>query len=139
MDNQSSGSVLSLDVGDVRIGVAVSESRVIASTLPAINRKAGKKATLNALQEIVDSKRVDEVVIGLPYLESGAKGEQAEKTEAFARSLARRFPNLQIHFRDERYSSSEAKDILGGDNQEKGRVDSVAAAVILQSFLDEKK
>ena len=131
--------VMALDVGDARIGVAVSESRVIATPFPAINRREGRKATLNALQAIADQYEVRIAVLGMPLLESGDEGEQAEKTRAFGRSLQRRLPALQIEFRDERYTSADAKDILGPGPHEKGRVDSVAAAVILQAYLDEEK
>lgn len=133
----TTGGILALDVGDARIGVAVSESRIIAQTLDAIERRAGRTATLDALQKLVDDFKVGLVLVGLPVLESGAEGEQVEKTRAFARSLARRIPAVRIEFRDERYTSSQAREILGGGRQPKGRVDSVAAAVILQEYLDQ--
>lgn len=129
---------MALDVGDVRIGVAVSESRLIPRTLPAVNRAAGRTATLDALAEVVGRHGVRVAVVGLPLLEGGAEGEQAARTRAFARSLKRRLPDLWIEFRDERYTSAEAADILGGVPDDPGRVDSVAAAVILLEYLDEK-
>lgn len=131
------GALLGLDVGDVRIGVALSESRMICRPLPAIDRSAGRTATLNALEEIVRSHGVRTAVVGLPLLEGGAEGEQAARTRAFARSLRRRIPGLWVEMRDERYTSAEAADIIGGGPAEPGRVDSVAAAVILQEYLDE--
>ena len=129
------GSVLALDVGDVRIGLAVSESRTIATTLPSIERN-GRRATLDALERIIGQHEVRSVILGLPLLESGEEGDQAERTRAFARSLKRRLPKLGIEFWDERYTSAEAREILGGEAETVGRVDSVAAAVILQEFLD---
>lgn len=124
---------MALDVGDVRIGVALSRSGVIAEPLKTIER-TGRKQTLNAIESVVSEYGVTDCVIGLPLLEGGAEGEQAEKTRAFARSLARRLPKLQIHFHDERYSSGEAMEIIGAKGA--GRVDQVAAAVFLQAFLD---
>ncbi len=129
------GSILALDVGDVRIGLAVSESRTIAATLPSIERN-GRRATLDALERVIGQHEVRAVILGLPLLENGNEGDQAEKTRAFARSLQRRLPQLNIDFWDERYTSAEAKEILGGESETAGRVDSVAAAVILQEFLD---
>lgn len=130
-------SALALDVGEKRIGVAVSESWVIASTLPAI-MVAGRRAVLDAVQTLVQRYDVEMVLIGMPLLECGVEGEQARRTRAFGRSLARRLPGLRIQYWDERYTSAEAREILGPSEQKKGRLDSVAAAVILQEFLDER-
>lgn len=129
--------LLALDVGDARIGVAVSESRVIATPLDPLNRHAlGKRGTLNAVEALLTAYQTNEILLGLPLLESGDEGEQVEKTRAFARSLQRRIPALHVSFTDERYSSAEAKEILGDRAVPKGRLDSVAAAVFLQEFLD---
>lgn len=128
-------AVLCLDVGDKRIGVAVSESRVISTPLNPIIRK-GRKQTLNAIEELLNQYKTRLCVLGLPYLESGEEGEQVEKTKAFARSLKRRIPDIEIQFEDERHSSKEAREILGTDNLPEGRLDSVAAAVILRDWLE---
>ena len=131
---------LCLDVGDVRIGAAISRSGVIAEPLTTIERQS-KRQTLDALEELVNREKVTVCVLGLPYLEGGAEGEQAEKTRSFGRSLARRLPGLQIDFWDERYSSAEARDHAGrraGPGAEKGLIDRLAAAFILQSYLDDR-
>jgi putative Holliday junction resolvase len=130
------GALLALDVGDVRIGVAVSESRIIASPLDALDRRRlGRSGTLDALQALVDRYRVTEVLLGLPLLEGGREGEQAEKTRAFGRSLQRRIPGLAVTFRDERYTTSEARGILGPGPHPPGKVDSLAAAILLEEVL----
>lgn len=126
---------LALDVGDVRIGVALSRSGVIAEPFDTITR-LGRKQTLDALEAIISAHAVGVCVVGLPMLESGVEGEQAEKTRAFARSLARRLPALGIAFHDERHSSGHAREIIGKKTREKGAIDRVAAAVILQEWLD---
>ncbi len=133
------GTVIALDVGDVRIGVAISRSWVIAEPLETIKR-VGRKQTLNALERIITANSVTHCVVGLPLLEDGQSGEQAEKSRAFARSMARRFPQLTIDLHDERYSSRDATEIAGervrgGENR--GLVDRLAAAVILREFLDQ--
>ncbi|CAN5421932.1 Holliday junction resolvase RuvX [soil metagenome] len=127
---------IALDVGDVRIGVAISRSGVIAEPLLTIDRTAGRKQTLDALQALVEQHGAKCCVIGLPLLVGGAEGEQAEKTRAFSRSLARRLPRLSLHFFDERYTSGDARDLIGRRAQSKGEIDRVAAAYILQQFLD---
>jgi putative pre-16S rRNA nuclease len=132
------GCLLGLDVGDVRIGVAISRSGVIAEPLVTIER-IGRRQTLNAIEELVKTNSVDQCVVGLPSLESGVEGEQVEKTRAFIRSLSRRIPQLKIEFYDERYTSSRARDIAGDRVQgadNKGLIDRIAAAVILQDYLD---
>lgn len=133
--HRSPNAFLGLDVGDSRIGVAVSRSGVIAEPLATITR-LGRKRTLDTLEEMVEAHGVGVCVVGLPLLESGVEGEQAEKTRAFARSLARRLPALEIVFHDERHSSGHAREIIGKKTREKGAIDRVAAAVILQEWLD---
>jgi putative Holliday junction resolvase len=129
---------MALDVGDRRIGVAVSESGVIAQPVGAVER-TGRKATLDALEALVRQYGVRTAVVGLPLLEGGAVGEQAEKTRAFTRSLQRRLPGLAVVEWDERHTSTEAREILGSGRLEPGRIDSVAAAVILQEYLDQPR
>lgn len=126
---------LGLDVGDARIGVAISRSGLIADTRETIHR-VGRRQTLDAIGEVISREGVSVCVLGLPLLEDGTEGEQAEKTRAFARSLGRRFPKVEILFQDERHSSNQAREIIGTSNSPKGRVDQVAAAVILQDWLD---
>ena len=135
IDGEPGQAILALDFGEVRIGAAVSESRVIATTLPAIEGQ-GKRQALDAIEELTNRYAVGIIVVGLPLLESGIEGSQAERTRAFGRSLARRLPRIRIEFRDERYTTAEAREILGPGEIPKGRVDSVAAAIILQEYLD---
>ncbi len=131
--------LIALDVGEARIGVAISESWVIANPVEPIDRKSlGRKGTLTAIEDLLVKYASTELLLGLPLLECGEEGEQAEKTRAFARSLLRRRPGISIYFTDERYSSAEAKEIIGNRSVPKGRLDSVAAAVFLQEYLDHK-
>jgi putative Holliday junction resolvase len=126
---------MALDVGDAKIGVALSRSGLIADPLTTLER-AGRRPDLNAIEELVTANRVTVCVVGLPLLESGEEGEQAEKTRAFGRSLQRRFPKLRIVFEDERHSSGNARELLGRRARERGSVDRIAAALILQQYLD---
>lgn len=131
---------MALDVGDVRIGVAVSRSGVIAEPLATIERR-GRRQVLDDIGRIIAEHRISHCVLGLPRLEGGTEGEQAAKTRAFARSLARRFPTLEIDFWDERFTSNEARSLAGkriAGKSNPGLVDRIAAAIILQEYLDHR-
>ena len=128
-----------LDVGEVRVGVAVSdEGRLIAS--PASMVRRGPSA-LGDLRRLVASWDAGTVVIGLPRGMSGREGPQAATVRAFAAQLAEALgPTVEIAFWDERLSTAAAERPLrasGGKRARKsGEVDAVAAAVILQGWLD---
>jgi len=126
--------LLSLDVGDARIGVAISRSAIIAEPLCTLERTS-RKQTLDEIEEIVRREKVTEMVIGLPTREDGTSGDRVAKTEAFARSLKRRIPGLLWHFQDERYSTVEAAEIRPDARGVRGALDRLAAAVILRDFL----
>ena len=132
--------ILSLDVGDRRIGAALSDPLGIAATpLPAIDRAAAPDA-IGAALELAREHEVSRIAVGLPLTLSGEIGPQAAKVQAFVRDLASRTA-LPVITLDERYSTQEAERLLraGGRrarSRNKGAVDSAAAAVILQAYLD---
>lgn len=125
---------LALDVGDAKIGVALSRSGMIAEPLETVERES-KSFTLDAISRFVSTHGVTDIVIGLPIREDGDEGDQADKTRTFARSLKRRLPTTRYHFQDERYSSAEAADIRPDARNVRGGIDRLAAAVILRDFL----
>lgn len=134
---------LALDVGDERIGVARSDpSGLIATPLETIARVAGP-ASYERLREIIARDHIDEIVVGLPLLPSGDEGEQVASTRAYVRGLEMHV-DLPIHYWDERDSTVKAQAIRvvnrprrrPGRRREERDLDAVAAAVILQDFLD---
>ena len=140
---------MALDVGDERIGVALSdESGLLATPLEIIRRVPGPASFLR-LAEIVRERGVERIVVGLPLLPDGSEGEQVASTQAYVRGLVR-YVDLPIDYWDERYTSNEARDIVEGRGGEREtgtpprrrrprrsrRLDDVAAAVILQDYLD---
>ena len=134
--------VLGLDVGDVRIGVALSdETATIAGGLPTLAR-VGPRKDVKAVGAIVRERGVEEVVVGLPRRLDGSIGPQAEKVQAFAAEL-RRSLRIPVHEWDERFTSVEATRTLmeGGVRRRdrKDAVDKVAAVLILQGFLDHRR
>ena len=151
--------VLALDVGERRIGIAISDpTRLLARGLKVIyRRKDGRDVA--AIAGLLDEYEIEEIVIGYPRHLNGNVGEQARRVEEYAQALANylaghRGPErpIRITFWDERFSSVTAEEILhetGRRPREQRRrhgsrrpdtmkwvVDAVAAAVILQDYLD---
>ena len=133
--------ILCLDVGDVRIGVAVSDPmRLIASPVEVI-RRVGWGPDARRVKALCDRYETDEVLSGLPLNMDGSEGFQAEKVRAFCARLEAL--GLKVIFQDERLSTVTAEDMLleGGMSRQnrKGTVDKVAAAVILRQWLDAQR
>jgi len=131
---------LALDVGDRRIGVALSDpTGLIASPLTILYRVAEKK-DLEAIADLIAEHSVELVVIGLPTTLRGEMGPQAQRVMRFGRRLAEAI-QVPVVYWDERHSTADAERIVKARGRPKGRagrgpVDDVAAAVILQSYLD---
>jgi putative Holliday junction resolvase len=132
------GRVLCLDVGDRRIGVALSdETRLIASP-HSVYERVGWGPDARHVKALMAQTGADLVVSGLPKNMDGTLGYQAQKVMDFCEML--RKSGVPVVFQDERLSTVSATDALieGGMRREdrKGAVDKVAAAVILQAYLD---
>jgi putative Holliday junction resolvase len=132
------GRVLGLDLGDARIGVAISDDRRrIAVPLGTV--RTGAPADVKAIADLVHGHGVTLVVIGHPLHLSGEAGERAHHAERFAEALDA-FLGVPVHLQDERLSSVEADRALreaGASGRERRRtVDRSAATVILQAWLD---
>ncbi len=133
-----SGRILGLDLGDVRIGVAISDpDRRVAVPLGTV--RTGAPADLKAVAALVEENDITLVVVGHPFLMSGVPGTRARHAEGFAEAL-RAFLEVPVVLHDERLSTVEADRALkeaGASSRERRRtVDRSAAAVILQSYLD---
>jgi putative Holliday junction resolvase len=131
---------LGIDLGDVRIGLAVSDPLgCIAQPLESLQR-VGPRKDLHRVAQRVRDLEVTLVVIGLPLLLSGEEGEQAGKVREFTAGLERHLRGVPIEYWDERLTTAEAERtmISGGVSRRrrKSAVDSVAAALILQGYLD---
>ena len=130
--------LLGLDVGDVRVGVAVSDpTGTVVEPREAV--RAGTRAgAIEQIAELVELEEIWEVVVGVPVSLDGGVGRQGEKTRAFAELLAERI-SVPVRTWDESYSSRAADGIMRESGvkrgKRKGRRDSVAAAVILEEYL----
>jgi putative holliday junction resolvase len=132
------GRVLGLDLGDVRIGVAISDpERRLAVPLGTIH--TGAPSDLKAVRGLVREHGVNLVVVGHPRLLSGEAGERARHAEAFAEAL-RSVLDVPVALQDERLSTVEAERALreagASGRRRRAAVDRSAATVILQAYLD---
>ena len=132
---------LGLDVGNRRIGVAVSdELGITAQPVMTLERKRNRRDDLRSLGRLARKFGVSAIVVGNPLRLSGEESSQTVKTQTFASELGE-LTGLPIHLHDERMTTHEAHQILyeaGHARQQHRRVvDQVAATLILQSFLDE--
>jgi putative holliday junction resolvase len=134
----STGPVLGLDLGQSRIGVAISDpERRLAVPMGTI--RTGAPGDVKAIAALVREHAIGQVVVGLPLSLSGAKGEAADHAEKFADAL-RGFLGIPVALQDERLSTVEAERALGRAGiRGPGRravVDQSAACIILQAYLD---
>jgi putative Holliday junction resolvase len=134
--------ILGLDIGDRRVGVAVSDpEEVIASPLTVITRDSDS-ATIDAIVRLVGQYDVKRIVVGLPYSLDGSLGIQASKVKDFVDELSQS-TSAGIELRDERLSTMAVERLLRGAGnkkaREKLRLDAAAAAYILQGYLDSLK
>ncbi len=133
--------IVALDIGDVRIGVAVSDpTRTIASPVEVITR-VGWGPDTKKIRALCDRYETTLVVSGLPLNMDGSEGFQAQKVRAFCDQLSK--AGLTVYFQDERLSTVTAEDaLLEGNVSREGRkktVDKVAAAIILEQWLQSQK
>ena len=130
---------MALDVGERRIGVAISdETGTIATPLVTVHRD---RADLAEIGRLVAEWEVSRLVVGLPTGLSGREGPQAASVRAYANALAAHLgPEPPLDFWDERLTTAIAERALIATGtrpaQRRERIDAVAAAVILQSYLD---
>ena len=132
------GRVLGLDLGDARIGVAISDpQRRLAVPLGTV--RTGAPADVKAIAELARENEAELVVVGHPLLMSGRAGERAHLAERFAEALGAVL-GLPVVLQDERLSSAEADRALRGagrsGRERRREVDRSAATVILQAWLD---
>ena len=134
--------LMGLDVGDVRIGVAVSDpTGTVVEPREAV--RAGSRAgAIEQIARLVEREGVGEVVVGMPVSLDGGVGRQGEKTRVFAELLAKRI-SIPVRTWDESYSSQAADGIMRESGtrkaRRKGKRDSVAAAVILREYLEARR
>ena len=132
---------MGLDIGDKRIGIAFSDPLEMLATPHSVLKRKDIHHDLQSICELLDQKKVEQLVIGLPRLQDGSLGTQAAKTQQFVDEI-KTVIDIPVEMFDERYSTDTAQQLLrdAGRNpqQVKENKDSAAAALILQWYMDSK-
>jgi putative Holliday junction resolvase len=133
--------IAALDVGEARVGVAVSDELGITAQGVGVVRRVGGRRDLEAIAEVLRPYAPDRLVVGLPLSMSGAEGPQAARVRAFATDVATHL-GLPLEFWDERLTTVAAERILLEADVSRRRrrevIDKVAATLILQGYLARK-
>jgi putative holliday junction resolvase len=133
---------LGLDVGERRIGVAVSDpDGTVAVPVTVIERKS-EAAALGEITALIRDHDIDRIIVGMPLSLDGSLGKQAQTVQAFAQSL-KECTDVPVVDWDERLSTLHAERMMVEAGVKRGkrkrRLDSVAAAIILQGYLDRQR
>jgi putative Holliday junction resolvase len=131
---------LGIDWGEKRIGLAHADDVGIAVPLPAA-KAATKKARLQHIEEMIKTRRIHEIICGYPLNMDGSVGTRAKEVDVFIGEIEKRF-GLPVHRIDERLSSHSVEQGLKQQKKKldrrSGEIDSRAAALILQDFIEEQ-
>ena len=142
MSGSDPGRRLGVDVGEVRVGVALSDpAGILATPLVTLTRDRSGARDLDALAAMVVEHEVVEVVVGFPRTLAGRAGPAADAVAAYARALATRLTNaVPVHLTDERLTTVSATRMLAArgvrGRKQRAVVDQAAAVEILQNWLD---
>lgn len=137
------GRLLGLDWGEVRIGLALSdETQTLATPLETLVRRRGKRFPVSRFLELVGEHQPAGLVVGLPLTGEGEEGESAAAARLLAGELGAR-SGLPVALWDERMSTARAlaavREQGGSTRGRKADLDALAAAVLLQHFLDARR
>ena len=137
------GRVLAVDWGERRIGLALSdETRILAQPLATLRRRAGKRFPMRDFLALLERHAVSAVVVGLPLDQDGAEGTAAAAARALAGDIART-SQKPVELWDERFTTARAlqavREMGGTTKGRKEDVDTLAATLLLQHYLDAKR
>lgn len=132
---------MGIDWGEKRIGLAYADEVGIAVPLPAAVA-ASKKARLQHIEAMIEQRGIQMIVCGYPLNMNGSIGFKAKEVDVFIEAIEKRF-RLPVHRIDERLSSYSVEQGLKGQKKKidrrSGEIDSRAAALILQDFIEEQR
>ncbi len=135
------GRILAIDYGTKRVGLAVTDPlQIIASPLETVHAKD----IIDYLKKYDEAEGLESIVLGMPKKLDGKDTNATQHVRQFHKNLKKHFPQKPVYLHDERFTSKIALEamIAGGskkkDRRDKGNIDKVSAAVILQSYLESK-
>ncbi len=133
--------VLGLDIGKVRIGVALSDP--LGTFAQGIAVLDAGRGWISALKDIVEANSVGVIVVGMPVRTDGSRGPESEWVESIIERIRREFEGIEVLTWDERFTTTVAvKSLIEGDVSRRRRkmvVDKVAASIMLQGFLENRR
>ena len=139
MTGQGKGRILALDLGDRRVGYALSDPLGLTAQPAGEFESGSTRRNVETVRGLLESGEIDRVIVGHPLLLSGESGERAEQARSFAELLRRSIPGVPVELWDERLTTVEATETLRATGtkrrRDRGLVDQVAAAGILRSYL----
>ncbi len=134
--------ILGIDYGLARVGLALSDPEGIIAQPWQTLKRTDDETLINEIAVIVDEKKIEQIIIGYPINLSGEESEISLIVKTFSNKLREALRNVKITLRDERLSSVEASAAIRemGDrpSRDKGRIDSIAASLVLQGFLESR-
>ena len=136
--------VLGIDYGDARVGIAITdELNITAQGLETIQRNQSDKVVLKRLDEILETYKVDTIVVGLPLNMDGTMSERGEITQKFVHKLKCKYNKIKIEVIDERLTTVAAHKTMNfldvNKHKKRNIVDTISAVYILETYLNKLK
>lgn len=132
--------IMGLDVGEVRIGIALSDALHLTAQAHSVLQRKNPAQDLKAIEELVAERGVKRIVVGLPRNLAGRKTQSTKRSEEFAEQLRRTLSGVEVELWDERLTTVQAESMLiEAGTRRKNRkkvVDKIAAVLLLQNYLD---
>lgn len=134
--------IMSIDYGDVRTGIAISDIRGILASPLCVIKESYQPKLVDKIIELINENKIEKIVIGLPRNMDGSYGYRCDDCKSLGQAIIEKI-NIDIEFEDERLTTVMAHNILSDNNvrgaKRKQTVDAVSAVMILQSYLDKNR
>ncbi len=134
--------MLSVDYGDVRTGIAMSDARGILASPFCVIEESYQPKLVDRIVQIVEENKIEKIVIGLPRNMDGSYGYRCDECRSLGDAIIEKI-DVDIFYEDERLTTVMAHNVLSDNNvrgkKRKQTVDAVSAVMILQSFLDKNR
>lgn len=134
--------IMSIDYGDVRTGIAVSDIKGILASPLCVIKESYQPKLVDKIIELINENKAEKIVIGLPRNMDGSYGYRCDECRSLGKAIGEK-TDIDVIFEDERLTTVMAHNILSDNNvrgtKRKQTVDAVSAVMILQSYLDKNK